>query len=431
MNGKSDDDAIKASRAAITTAAALPREYRHRSVLGRIVLMQNGRWQAPDPERVFLPRWLDARRGSSIRYGIRLMANSMRRFPAGFHCEGWKATYRITGLPGSSNEIEMHLQIEPELRLDTEPVPQPQCGIARHGTLPVDDLTYPIGWHVDLSRKFGRRHPAFDQLIPQNHTGMNRTFEHWRPPSVVIHDLDGGRSGLAIRPAEAYSPLPVDANGILPPPTAAQRLQSVAGQSPQRRKRRRRVQNRQTLGGLLLQPREFLDEQPSGEAFRPPVPVAENHALLTIPRMTSYVNRHDPSRRQPWRPSPAGFTQASLHRPTTTAATQAESRFAGVLIAEEQNRDGRTDAPLESLDVLERTPRLLHDLAETLSWKRLHRRQAIRPSLRPGSDPFDPRHRVLAGASTLPCGRRHRQGRTRPARHPRRECSYRKNQIPH
>ena len=48
--------------------------------------------------------------------------------------------------------------------------------------------------------------------------------------------------------------------------------------------------------------------------------------------MTSYVNRHDPSRRQPWRPSPAGFTQASLHRPATTAATQAESRFAGVLI---------------------------------------------------------------------------------------------------
>ena len=49
---------------------------------------------------------------------------------------------------------------------------------------------------------------------------------------MVIHDLDRGRSGLAIRPAEAYSPLPVDTNGILPPPTGAQRLQSVAGQSP-------------------------------------------------------------------------------------------------------------------------------------------------------------------------------------------------------
>ena len=55
VSGKSGDDAIEASRAAIATAAALPREHRHPSVLGRIVLMQNGRWQAPDPERVFLP----------------------------------------------------------------------------------------------------------------------------------------------------------------------------------------------------------------------------------------------------------------------------------------------------------------------------------------------------------------------------------------
>ena len=55
VNGKSDNDAIEASRAAIATAAALPREYRHPSALGSIVLMQNGGWQVPDPERVFLP----------------------------------------------------------------------------------------------------------------------------------------------------------------------------------------------------------------------------------------------------------------------------------------------------------------------------------------------------------------------------------------
>ena len=55
VSGKFDDDAIQASRAAIATAAALPRECRRPSVLGRIVLMQNGGWQAPDPEHVFLP----------------------------------------------------------------------------------------------------------------------------------------------------------------------------------------------------------------------------------------------------------------------------------------------------------------------------------------------------------------------------------------
>ena len=55
VSGKSDNDAIEASRAAIATAAALSRESRHPSELGRIVLMQDGRWKAPDPERVFLP----------------------------------------------------------------------------------------------------------------------------------------------------------------------------------------------------------------------------------------------------------------------------------------------------------------------------------------------------------------------------------------
>ena len=55
VSGKSDNDAFEASRAAIATAATLPRESRRPSVLGCIVLMQNGRWQAPDPERVFLP----------------------------------------------------------------------------------------------------------------------------------------------------------------------------------------------------------------------------------------------------------------------------------------------------------------------------------------------------------------------------------------
>ena len=55
VSGKSDNDAIEASKTAIGTAAALPHDSRHPSVLGRIVLMQNGRWQAPDPERVFLP----------------------------------------------------------------------------------------------------------------------------------------------------------------------------------------------------------------------------------------------------------------------------------------------------------------------------------------------------------------------------------------
>ena len=55
VSGKSGDAAIEASRAAVQTAVALPPELRRPDALGEIVLMQNGRWNAPDPERVFLP----------------------------------------------------------------------------------------------------------------------------------------------------------------------------------------------------------------------------------------------------------------------------------------------------------------------------------------------------------------------------------------
>ena len=55
VSGKSGSDAIEASRAAIATAAALSPELRHPKTLGEIVLMQNEGWNAPDPERVFLP----------------------------------------------------------------------------------------------------------------------------------------------------------------------------------------------------------------------------------------------------------------------------------------------------------------------------------------------------------------------------------------
>ncbi len=56
VTGKTGDAAVEASRAALLTAAAIPRRLRNPRTLGNIILMQNGNWQTVDPEHAFLPR---------------------------------------------------------------------------------------------------------------------------------------------------------------------------------------------------------------------------------------------------------------------------------------------------------------------------------------------------------------------------------------
>ena len=74
VHGKTGDAAIEASKAALRTAAAIPRDVRHPHALGDIVLMANRTWHAPDPESLFLPR--DAEDTESMSDG------------AGFVCAG-------------------------------------------------------------------------------------------------------------------------------------------------------------------------------------------------------------------------------------------------------------------------------------------------------------------------------------------------------
>ena len=56
VEGKTEDAAVAASRAALLTAADVPPDIRRWHPLGSIVLMQNGAWRPVDPEHVFLPR---------------------------------------------------------------------------------------------------------------------------------------------------------------------------------------------------------------------------------------------------------------------------------------------------------------------------------------------------------------------------------------
>ena len=55
VEGQEDGTAVRASMAAVQTAAAIPAEIRANQGLGDIVLMASGGWQSPDPERLFLP----------------------------------------------------------------------------------------------------------------------------------------------------------------------------------------------------------------------------------------------------------------------------------------------------------------------------------------------------------------------------------------
>ena len=55
VNEERADEAVKASMAAVQTAATIPPETRRNERLGEIVLTASGTWQSPNPERLFLP----------------------------------------------------------------------------------------------------------------------------------------------------------------------------------------------------------------------------------------------------------------------------------------------------------------------------------------------------------------------------------------
>ena len=94
---------------------------------------------------------------------------------------------------------------------------------------------------------------------------------------MVIHDLNLAWPRLAVRPFEADTPLPVDADGMLPSAVATERFQPIAWQSPQRLEGWRRMQDGQPLDGLLPKALKISHDLTVGKALCFPVPVVENH----------------------------------------------------------------------------------------------------------------------------------------------------------
>ena len=59
----------------------------------------------------------------------------------------------LANQPLRCGEVELGLQIHPELRFDSEPVPEPKCTVSCNGSLARDYLADSVGRHIDLSGK--------------------------------------------------------------------------------------------------------------------------------------------------------------------------------------------------------------------------------------------------------------------------------------
>jgi hypothetical protein len=65
------------------------------------------------------------------------------------------------------------LQIEPELRAHTEPVAEPQRGVAGDGALALHDLVDAVRRHPQLAGKLGRRDRYLRQLLGEDFSGVD------------------------------------------------------------------------------------------------------------------------------------------------------------------------------------------------------------------------------------------------------------------
>ena len=54
------------------------------------------------------------------------------------------------GSPLGAGEVELRLEVHPELGIDAEPMAEPYCGVAGYGTLAGDDLA-DSGWEARRS----------------------------------------------------------------------------------------------------------------------------------------------------------------------------------------------------------------------------------------------------------------------------------------
>lgn len=73
----------------------------------------------------------------------------------------------------SASDFIGRLEIEPNLWTGSEPVSQPQRGVAADGALAMNDLAYAVGRHGDLPRELGRRDSDRGEFVGKHFAGMH------------------------------------------------------------------------------------------------------------------------------------------------------------------------------------------------------------------------------------------------------------------
>lgn len=96
---------------------------------------------------------------------------------------------------------------------------------------------------------------------------------------MIVHNFHIARSGPAIWPTKAYSPLIIDPNAPLAFAVSAEFLQPVSTQRSQFTKAYGRFQPKQPVFRLMPKGLERLDPFATREPFRPRVAVTEDHAI--------------------------------------------------------------------------------------------------------------------------------------------------------
>src|SRR6056297_2204133 len=99
-------------------------------------------------------------------------------WPRGIRCPCRQLLDLLARRLVGNGQIELRLQVDPELRVGAEPVTKAQGGVTGDGSFAADDLRDAVCGHVNLTGEFCERDAKLFELVLEDHAGMYCTFEH-------------------------------------------------------------------------------------------------------------------------------------------------------------------------------------------------------------------------------------------------------------
>jgi hypothetical protein len=212
--------------------------------------------------------------------------------------------------------IVMRLQVDPALGVRTEEPGQTQSRVDGDVPLAVHDLIDATRVDTDsLRKRVLANTEGFHPVFEQDDSGMYKGYIsfHDYSPSVVIDDFNVPR--MAVSPDEAYAPLVVDANAVLPFAVMLQSLKAVSGGHAQKDKISRRRQLLQFFHGCALNVDEPGNPPPGEQFFGIGAAKADNHGQILAFAVNSVKRYHSTSVN-----NPCASVRDSLQNPSRHSA---------------------------------------------------------------------------------------------------------------